>query len=340
MLWSSSHGEIPPEKGKMMADTNRAQNEEQPTSPVPNLRPADLSMPAYALCPPLSYSTTVANNAWMEEMGVEERTPNRRLALAQFAQVYRYLASEALVYLVPTPPQADLQDQVFTANLGVALEHGRYRGTIILSNFTSEPRRGETDVGLPFFRLLSDDVHVAPSKFEGDAELKHLHDNVYVGGYGIRSEPETYDWMERTFDMRVIKVRLKDPYLYHLDCLVFPVTRDDTVVCTELLTKEEVEQLEQETNIIDVSADEAYAGICNSLRLTNVILSASNIHDLDRRSEDYAHEVKKNRKLEDIASDLAMEVKYFNLSEYLKGGALLSCMVMHLNRFSYEFRLT
>ena len=312
---------------------------EQTESQLENLRVSDLAQPAYLLCPPLSYSTAVANNVWMEELSEEDRKPNRRLALAQFAQVYRYMASDALVYMLPTPPDANLQDQVFAANLGVALEHEGYRGTIILSNFTSEPRRGETDVGLPFFRLMSNDVRVAPSKFEGDAELKHLHDDVYVGGYGIRSERETYDWMERTFDMRVIKVRLKDPYLYHLDCLVFPITREQTVVCTELLSEEEIEELERHTDIIDVSADDAYAGICNSVRLTNTILSASNIHELDRRSEDYAHEVKKNRRLEDIASERAMEVKYFNLSEYYKGGALLSCMVMHLNRFSYEFQL-
>ena len=313
---------------------------QSPSSPEANLPPSDLSIPAYVMSPPLSYATTVANNAWMQELNEEERKPNRRLALAQFLQVYRYMASEGLVYLVPTPPDGDLQDQVFAANLAVALEHESHRGTIIVSNFTSEPRRGETDVGVPFFRLMSNDVHVAPSKFEGDAELKHLHDNIYVGGYGMRSERETYDWMERTFDMQVVKVRLKDEYLYHLDCLVFPLTREQTMVCTELLDKEEVEELEKYTEIVDVSADEAYAGICNSVRLTNVILSASNLHELDKSSEDYAHEVKKNRKLEDIASELAMEVKYFNLSEYLKGGALLSCMVMHLNRFSYELRLT
>ena len=34
-----------------------------------------------------------------------------------------------------------------------------------------------------------------------------------------------------------------------------------------------------------------------------------------------------------------MEVTYFDLGEYMKGGALLSCMVMHLNRYSYAFRL-
>lgn len=34
-----------------------------------------------------------------------------------------------------------------------------------------------------------------------------------------------------------------------------------------------------------------------------------------------------------------MGVSYFNLGEYVKGGALLSCMVMHLNRHPYAFRL-
>ena len=47
----------------------------------------------------------------------------------------------------------------------------------------------------------------------------------------------------------------------------------------------------------------------------------------------------KNRELEDIAGKLGFEVAHFNLQEYLKGGALLSCMVMHINRLSNEFSL-
>ncbi len=87
-----------------------------------------------------------------------------------------------------------------------------------------------------------------------------------------------------------------------------------------------------------MSADDCYSGICNSLRLGNVILNSSHIHELKKGTEDYGHEVKKNRKLEDIAAELAFEVNYFNLSEYHKGEP--SCrMVMHLNRHSYSFQL-
>ena len=75
------------------------------------------------------------------------------------------------------------------------------------------------------------------------------------------------------------------------------------------------------------------------MRLYNTILNASNIHDMKAGTEEYREELAKNRRLEDIAMELGFEVSYFNLSEYLKGGALLSCMLMHWNRRSYDVRL-
>lgn len=302
--------------------------------------PTALEQPAFLLNAPFSYSTEVANNVWMAEISPEERVPHPRRAMRQFLELYRFMASESLVYVLPTPVGCRLQDLVFTANLGVVLEHLPGNDTVILSNFTSEPRQGETEVGRHFFDLMGYQTHVSPFRFEGDAELKHLHDNVYVGGYGIRSQRETYDWMEETFDMKVIKLRETDPYLYHLDCTVFPLTREGTLVCTELYDRSEIAELEQYTKVIDVPVDAAHTGICNSVRLGNLVLNASNILELNAGTEDYDAEVAKNRQLEDIAVQNALEVNYFNLSEYFKGGALLSCMVMHLNRYSFGFALT
>lgn len=300
--------------------------------------PSALDRPAFLLNPPFSYSTTAANNVWMEELDAGEREPDHRKAMAQFLELYRHMASEGLVYLLPAPAGCDLQDLVFTANLGIVLEH-HDDPTVVVSNFTSEPRRGETPLGVTFFEAMGYRTQVSPHRFEGEAELKHLHDNVYVGGYGIRSERETYEWMERTFDMKVIPVSHDDDYLYHLDCSVFPLTREDTLVCTELYEADEIAELDKETNIIDVSVADAYSGICNSVRLGNTLLNASHIHQLKKGTDEYAEEVHKNRTLEDLASDMAFEVSFFNLSEYHKGGALLSCMVLHLNRFSYKFKL-
>jgi N-dimethylarginine dimethylaminohydrolase len=303
------------------------------------LNPTQLTKPAFLLSVPFCYSTAVANNAWMQELSDEERAPDFKKAMRQFLELYHFVASEALVYLAPSPGDCDLQDLVFTANLGCVLEHDPGRKTVVISNFTSEPRIGEADVGVSFFEALGYDVVQCPHKFEGEAELKHLYDNVYVGGYGIRSDFEAFEWMEEQFDMKIIKVEEVEPYLYHLDCSIFPITRDETLVCTELFSDEEVAELEKHTGIIDVSADECFSGICNSVRLSNTILNGSHIHDLKAGTEDYAEELRKNRRLEDIAVERGFEVNYFNLSEYLKGGALLSCMMMHLNRHSYEFTL-
>lgn len=302
--------------------------------------PTQLQRPSFLLNFPFSYATGVANNPWMEDLPPEQRRPDFRRAAVQFLDLYRNLAAEALVYVLPTPRDADLQDLTYTANLGVVLEHVPGKNTVVISNFASPPRRGETPVGIKFFADMGYDVHVPGTKFEGEAELKHLYDNVYIGGYGTRSERETYDWMERKFDMRVIPVRLTDPYLYHLDCVVFPITTENTLVCTELIEKEEVAQIEKVTNVIDVSADECYSGICNCVRLPNIVLNSSHLRDLKAGTEDYLDEIRKNRKLEDVAANLALEVSYVNLSEYQKSGALLSCMVMHLNRHSYRIALT
>jgi len=312
----------------------------QPAAALPWLNPTQLERPAFLLNFPFSYSTECPNNPWMQDLPPDRRQPDFKRATIQFLELYRTICAEALVYLLPTPRGAKLQDLMYTANLGIVLEHLPGRNTVVVSNFMSEPRRGEAEIGIAFFRAMGYDVHVPQTKFEGEAELKHLYDNLYIGGYGIRSERETYDWMERTFDMRIIKVRETEPYLYHLDCTVFPITNENTLVCTELFESNEVQEIEKVTNVIDVSVDDCFSGICNSVRLPKMVLNSSHIHDLKAGTEDYQHEVQKNRKLEDIAANLALEISYFNLSEYHKSGALLSCMVMHLNRHPYKIALT
>jgi N-dimethylarginine dimethylaminohydrolase len=304
-----------------------------------NTTPGTLDRPAFLMNCPFCYSAEQPNNVWMHELDDEHRRVDRTLAMCQFAQLYDHMASDAFVFLLPTPKDCKLQDLVFTANLGIVLEHVPERNIVVLSNYSSAPRVGETEVGHRFFRAMGYTAVVAPYKFEGEAELKHLRDNVYVGGYGIRSDRRTYEWMESEFGMEVIPVEESDEYLYHLDCSIFPITAEDTLVCTELFRREEVERIARATNIIDVSADACYAGICNSVRHHNAVLNASHIHSLRAGSEDYFEEVRKNRELEDIAVRLGLEVGYFNLSEFHKGGALLSCMVMHLNRRSYAFSL-
>ena len=67
-----------------------------------------------------------------------------------------------------------------------------------------------------------------------------------------------------------------------------------------------------------------------------MILCASNISELTRADENYEAEKAKINTLEKICFNEGLEPVFFNLSEYMKSGAMLSCMMMHLNYVDYE----
>ncbi len=295
--------------------------------------PSQLPLPAFVMNFPFTLDTSNPNNVWMQELSPEDLKINKGAAYRQFLDLYEFVAGNSLVYLLPS--QGNFQDQVYVANLGTYLPHIKNSNHIVLSNFTSEPRQGEEKVGLPFFDLMGYQTHVSPFKWEGEADLKYLYDNIYIGGYGIRSDIQTYNWMEEEFDMNIIKLEMVEDYLYHLDCSIFPLTKGKTLVCTELFTPEELAQLSQYTEIIDVSIDDAFNGLTNSVRLGIMIMCASNISELSRHDENYEGEKAKINSLEKICFNEGLEPVFFNLSEYMKSGAMLSCMIMHLNYIDY-----
>ena len=291
--------------------------------------PSQLPIPAFVMNFPFTLDTSNPNNIWMQEMETKDLKINKGNAYRQFLDLYQFVAGNSLVNVLPT--YGNYQDLVYVANMGIYLPHIKDSNNIILSNFTSEPRQGEEKVGKPFFDLMGYQTHMCPFKFEGEADLKYLHDNVYIGGYGQRSDIQAFEWMEKEFDMNIIKIEMVDEYLYHLDCSIFPLTKEKTLICTELYTPKELARISQYTNIIDISVDDTYNGIANSARLGNMILCASNISELTRADENYEAEKQKIESLEKICFNEGLEPVFFNISEFMKSGAMLSCMLMHLN---------
>ena len=296
--------------------------------------PSHLPIQSYVMNFPFTLSTSDPNNIWMQELTDEELTVNRPKAYKQFMDLYQFMAGGSLVYLLPS--EGNFQDQVYVANLGIHLPHIKNENHIILSNFTSDPRKGEELVGEKFFNQMGYKTAISPYKWEGEADLKYLYGNKYIGGYGIRSNIKTYEWMEEQYNMDIIKVAMVDEYLYHLDCSIFPLNTEQTLICTELFDPEELSDIERHTEIIDINVDDALGGITNSVRYGNMILCASNISELKKSHEYYEGEKHKIATLEKICSDAGMEPVIFNLSEFMKSGAMLSCMVMHLNKVDHH----
>ena len=296
--------------------------------------PSQLPIQSFVMNFPFSLSTSDPNNIWMQELTDDELAINKPKAYKQFMDLYNFVAGGALVNLLPS--EGNLQDQVYVANLGIYLPHIKDENHIILSNFTSDPRKGEELVGEKYFNQMGYKTAISPFKWEGEADLKYLYGNKYIGGYGIRSNIKAYEWMEENYGMDILKVAMVDEYLYHLDCSIFALNNTQTLVCTELFEEEELIKMEKYTEIIDINVDDAFCGLTNSVRMGNMILCASNIAELKKSHEYYEGEVHKIKTLEKICGDAGMEPVIFNLSEYMKSGAMLSCMMMHLNRVDHN----
>ena len=260
--------------------------------------PSKLPIQSYVMNFPFSLSTSDPNNIWMQELTDEELLVNRPKAYKQFMDLYQFMAGGSLVYLLPS--EGNFQDQVYVANLGIHLPHIKNTNQILLSNFSSDPRKGEELVGEKFFNQMGYKTTISPYKWEGEADLKYLYGNKYIGGYGIRSNIKTYEWMEENYNMDIIKVAMVDEYLYHLDCSIFPLNTDQTIICTELFDEEEISEIEKHTEIIDISADDALGGLTNSVRYGNMVLCASNISELKKTHEYYDAEKHKLETLEKI----------------------------------------
>jgi N-dimethylarginine dimethylaminohydrolase len=283
------------------------------------------------MCPPKYLSVKKANNVWMKKMKGEDREVSIDRAMAQVFDLYGLIAQDAVVWLLP--PKKGLQDAVYVSNAGAILPH-LYK-TIVLANFKAEGRPGEEKVLSQFLDLMDFEQHPCPYKWEGEAELKWIRENIYIGGHGQRSDPAAYRWMEKEFGCKIIRLDMSsDAMRYHLDCWTFPLN-SECVLLSEDTAPETKKQIEKVAEIIPVDKKDAQFSLTNCVRIGNIVFNATSISELKRSEKDYEPERHKNEALEKICSDKGLSLVWVNLSELAKSGAALSCCCMHLNRIAW-----
>lgn len=305
---------------------------------LPFVRLGHVNFPVLLMNLPLSLSAQVPNNAYMEEMSPSKREVCFDLAITQFISLYKHIAQHAIVYLLPSTP--GFQDQPYVSNLGLVLPHCE-EDTVIISRFRSTTRIGEDRIGADFFELMNFTVvrppetfEAEPVYFEGEADLKHIQGNLYIGAHGMRTSRNALTWAAERFEMKIIPFRITDPYLYHLDCCCLRITEEAVLLCTSLADRICIRAIEQHCEIIDVSLEHARAGITNSLLLPGEVLCDSAIAEIGKESHAYSVEKTKIKCLENICSRFGLTLRVFCMSEFYKSGALLSCLIMHIKQLT------
>lgn len=295
----------------------------------------EVDYPIFAMAFPSYMSYDVPNNFWMEEAieKGEDTSLNKGKAYYQFLELYSVLNSAGMVYLIP--PKEGLQDLVYVANLGMMLPHHIKQNTFILSNFRSQPRVGEAQVGYDFFKMMGCNVVQTPHFFEGYADIKWLYGNIFVGGYNIRTDKKTYRWMEEQFGIQIIPMYMGTHELYHFDCNFFNFDGENVLCYTEGMYDDDLAILENFANVIDCSEDDSFNGSNNSVRAGSMIINASLLDTMKKSDPLYDNEVKRIDRFTKTCVNLGFEPYFVNLSEYIKSGAMVSCMVLPLNYVDY-----
>ena len=285
---------------------------------------------------PLSLSAQIPNNAYMHDLSPSEREICHARAMSQFRSLYQHIAQHAVVYLLPSTP--GFQDQPYVSNLGAVLPHCG-EDTVLISRFRSPPRIGEERTGADFFKLMNFTVERPPETFEaepvyfeGEADLKHIHGNVYIGAHGMRTSSNALAWASERFDMEIVPFRVANPYLYHLDCCALRIDEETVLLCTTIADRTCIQAIERHCEIIDVSLEEARAGITNCVVLADEVLCDFPIAELSAEKPAYAIEKAKIERLEIICARAGRTLRVFCMSEFYKSGALLSCLIMHIRQ--------
>jgi N-dimethylarginine dimethylaminohydrolase len=288
--------------------------------------PSEYPYSVMVMCPPAFVDNKIKNNKTMEELATQEI--NRPKFLAQWYNLYNVLAANSLTYLLP--PLKGLQDQTYV-NCFAFLPHLKGRNVIVLSNFTADGREGEEWVAAKLLTQLGYEVVKCPFKFEGEPELKYLRDNIYIGGYGFRTDIRAHRWLMDTFGCKILPIKETDEVLYHLDCSVLPMNEYNVMMCCEIMERDQIRAVEKVATVWPISKNDAYTGAANSLVIEDALYNSSNLAYLRRGEEGYDDQKNKNERLELICHELGKEITYFDLSECEASGAKLSCFVSHLN---------
>lgn len=279
---------------------------------------------------PYFISNDHLNNAQMQEINETYGEVDKNIALAQFEEIYQYCARSFRIYLVPSA--SGLQDQVYVSNLGAVFEGDEDEPPlVVLSRFRAKGRPGEELVGEPFFQHLGYRTIRSPYFFEGEADIKSIAPGVYVGAVGMRTSDEALKWIADVASIQVIECAINNPYLYHLDCVLFRLSSSEVAVVTSVVDPSTVKLIEKHANILDVPLDIGLSGATNCIRGNNEILCDENTSLMKKGDALYEREMNKIRFLDHVAKKRNIGMKFFQTSEFIKSGAALSCMFMRLN---------
>lgn len=212
--------------------------------------------PTILMCPPDFYGIEYEINPWMKR----DVPSDRQLAAQQWGAL-KSLLIELGADIRLMEPVPGLPDLVFTANAGLV-----WKEVVFLSNFRHGPRQGETPVDDAWFQSQGFDTEKLPEglTFEGAGDALFCGDTLF-GGYLIRSNAASIQWLGKRMGCRVIPLQLVDEHYYHVDTCFCPVSADTAIYFPGAFDGYGRTALSAVPRLIPVESAEAARFACNAV---------------------------------------------------------------------------
>jgi len=256
------------------------------------------------ICRPDHYDINYKINPWMNP---DDNPSESEIAWVQWER----LADKINCFAEPVVLDGvkDLPDMVFTANAGLILKDKK----VILSHFKHEERNGEESHFKKFFEENGYEVLYPKSNFEGAGDALYLKD-VLVGGFGFRTDESFYDEFFDELE-NVIKVKLVDPYFYHLDTCFCPLNdKGDYMIYPNAFELSDLKRIREIGNIeITVPEEEAREFACNAVVIGDNVILPSGCEETEAQLQ-----------------SIGFETHPLRMTEYIKAGGACKCLTLKL----------
>ena len=268
----------------------------------------------FLMCPPKYLSTAIPNNKFMKGQKIDTER-----AMRQYARIKRFITRLG-VEVIELPPTKGAQDQHFVANLGLSV-----KPFIFLAKMSAPGRTIEEEPGRRFFEKMGYTVLQPPHYWEGEAETKHWKDKTYFGGYGKFSDWKAQEWISKKGGIEIIPMRMVSDDLYHLDCCIHVLDKENLMVCRSGIDLESFKRLEKLANIIVVPKEMEATGATNLIRIPdkNIVISGM-------FQPEYGQYRNSMEWMLTTMDKFNNSVIFADIDEADKNGADCSCQVMHM----------
>ncbi len=211
------------------------------------------------LCPPDYFDVLDVKNPYMVgQAGTIDKALARRQweALRQAFEA----AGKPVELIQPVP---GLEEMTFCSNQTLAGLDGESRPTCLLSQMRHPLRRREIPAYEEWFTRRG--YRIARFKdstryFEGAGDAAwHPAKRLIWGGYGFRSEIESYEEVAKVFDAPVVALKLVNERFFHLDTCFCPLTPEAALIYPSAFSSESLEMILKVFPVV-LSAPEPEAG--------------------------------------------------------------------------------